>query len=119
MDELLEICEVLFFVPNVQVAKAWYIALFGEQPHFDDENYCAFEVAGSTVGIHPIDDKTSSGVAGQVTYWRVADIHKAIARFESHGCRLFRGPIFGVDKVWVCQLTDPFGNAWGLMQRPQ
>lgn len=119
MDGLLGISEVLFFVPNVQEAKVWYIGLFGKQPLFDDENYCAFEVAGTTVGVHPVDDKTSSGVAGQVAYWHVADIHQAIARFESHGCRLFRGPILGVDKVWVCQLTDPFGNAWGLLQRLQ
>ncbi|MCI0184390.1 hypothetical protein MM817_02687 [Acidibacillus sp. S0AB] len=119
MDGVMGVCEVLFFVPDVQEAKAWYMKLLGTEPYFDDENYCAFDLAGTTVGVHPMDDKTKSGVAGQVTYWRVADLHKTISHFESHGCRLFRGPIFGVDKVWVCQLTDPFGNAWGFMQRPE
>lgn len=32
-----------------------------------------------------------SGIAGQVTYWRVSDIHKTIDHFEAHGCRKFRG----------------------------
>lgn len=118
MDGVMGVCEVLFFVTNVQVAKQWYIELLGTKPHFDDENYCAFDLAGTTVGVHPVDDKTKSGVAGQVTYWKVADIHKMISHFESNGCRLFRGPILGMDKVWVCQIIDPFGNAWGLMQIP-
>ncbi|VDG99744.1 Glyoxalase-like domain [Lysinibacillus sphaericus] len=117
MDGILGVEEVLFFVPNVQEAKQWFIDLLGENPYFDNENYCAFYLANSTVGIHPSDDKVSSGVAGQVTYWRVSDIKESIKHFKSHNCSLFRGPIFGVDKVWVCQLIDPFGNVWGLVEK--
>jgi predicted enzyme related to lactoylglutathione lyase len=111
--------EVLFFVENVQKAKDWYVQLLGNEPFFDDENYCAFHLGTATVGIHPNDGKTTSGVAGQVAYWRVTDIYERIRHFESHGCRLFRGPIFGVDKVWICQLMDPFGNVWGLIEKPE
>jgi predicted enzyme related to lactoylglutathione lyase len=118
MGEILNVDEVLFFVPDVQAAKRWMAELLGEPPHFDDPNYCVFHVANASVGIHRADPKTSPGVAGQVTYWRVSSLQRAIAHFESHGCRLFRGPILGVDKVWVCQLLDPFGNAWGLVERP-
>lgn len=82
MDGVLGIEEVLFFVPDVQDAKQWYIKLLGNEPYFDDKNYCAFHLANYTVAIHQSDEKTSSGVAGQVTYWRVSDIKKTIARFE-------------------------------------
>jgi predicted enzyme related to lactoylglutathione lyase len=118
MGEILAIDEVLFFVPDVQAARKWFVELLESEPYFDDPDYCAFHLANASVGIHRGDRKTSPGVAGQVTYWRVPNIREAIAYFESHGCRLFRGPIFGVDKAWVCQLVDPFGNAWGLVERP-
>jgi predicted enzyme related to lactoylglutathione lyase len=117
MDEILAVDEVLFFVPDVPIARKWYAELLGREPYFDDPSYCAFHLANASVGIHRSDPKTRAGVAGQVTYWRVANIQRAISHFGSHGCRLFRGPIFGADQVWVCQLVDPFGNAWGLVQR--
>ncbi|MFX4301114.1 VOC family protein [Alicyclobacillus tolerans] len=119
MDGILGVDEVLFFVPDVQVAKRWYGELLGVEPYFDHEGYCAFRLANVTVGLHPSDEKNSSGVAGQVTYWRVSDILKTIAHFESHGCSKFRGPTFGVDQVWVCQVKDPFENVWGLVQRSE
>lgn len=119
MDGVLGIEEVLFFVPNVQEAKHWYGDLLGVGPYFDDEGYCAFHLANATVGLHPSDEKNGSGAAGQVTYWRVSNIQETIAHFESHGCREYRGPIFGVDQVWVCQIIDPFGNIWGLVEKPE
>jgi len=118
MDEIVSVDEVLFFVPDVQAAKRWYGELLGKAPYFDNPEYCAFHLANASVGIHRSDPKTSPGVAGQVTYWRVPNIQRAISHFELHGCHLFRGPILGVDKVRVCQLLDPFGNAWGLVERP-
>ncbi|WP_245799182.1 VOC family protein [Virgibacillus siamensis] len=117
MGDLLGVEEVLFFVDDVQDAKKWFSDLLGSEPYFDHANYCAFHAADTTVAVHPSDEKTSSGIAGQVIYWRVADIKKTIAHFESHGCSLFRGPIYGVDEVWVCQLLDPFGNVWGLLEK--
>lgn len=117
MDGILGIDEILFFVPDVSQAKSWYAHLLGQDPIFDDAGYCAFDFANITVGLHPSDDKTSPGVAGQVAYWRVKDISDTIQHFISHGCTLFRGPILGVDNVWICQLKDPFGNVWGLVQK--
>ncbi len=118
MEGLFNVEEVLFFVNNVQQAKKWYIDLLGEPPYFDDENYCAFHLGTATVGLHPSDGKNASGTGGQVVYWRVTDIKKRIKHFESHGCRIYRGPTFGIDKVWICQLIDPFGNVWGLIEKP-
>jgi predicted enzyme related to lactoylglutathione lyase len=119
MEGILGLEEVLFFVENVQEAKVWMMKLLEKKPYFDHEGYCAFHLGSITVGLHPSDSKTVSGVGGQVAYWRVKDIHACIQHFESHGCHLYRGPTFGVDQVWVCQLKDPFGNVWGLIEKPE
>ena len=74
-------------------------------------------MANVTVGLHPNDEKNASGAGGQVTYWRVSDIQQTIAHFEKHGCHKYRGPIIGVDQIPVCQLIDPFGNVWGLVEK--
>ncbi len=117
MDEILGIEEVLFFVANVESAKQWYSDLLGENPYFDEEGYVAFRLANVTIGLHPNDEKNKSGADGQVVYWRVSAIQKAIAHFEDHGCQKYREPIIGVDGVTVCQLIDPFGNVWGFVEK--
>ncbi|WP_227874362.1 VOC family protein [Tumebacillus algifaecis] len=117
MHRIVDVDEVLFFVQDVSEAKRWYMKVFETSPTFDDPNYCTFQLGRVTIGLHPADAKTSAGVAGQVVYWRVEDLQSSIAHFEAHGCTLFRGPILGIDGVHVCQLQDPFGNVWGLVEK--
>ncbi|MCL6488248.1 MAG: VOC family protein [Alicyclobacillus mali] len=117
VDHIVNVDEILHFVPDVQEAKTWYQALLGTGPVFDHEAYCAFRVGDTLIGLHPTDDKTGCGVAGQVAYWRVQDLQRALDHFLAHGCHVFRGPSLGVDGVWVCQVLDPYGHAWGLVQR--
>lgn len=66
MNGVLGVEEVLFFVPDVRTAKHWYKELLGGDPYFDDDRYCAFRLAGATVGLHTADAKNAAGVAGQV-----------------------------------------------------
>ena len=115
--ELRGVDEVLFFVDDVPQAANWIMSLLDKKPAFESENYCSFDLGFCRIGLHPSDEKTSSGVSGQVTYWNVIDLNQAISHFISHGCKLFRGPLTGVDGVDVCQMVDPFGNSWGLVQR--
>lgn len=114
--QLIGIDEVLFFVDNMAEAKEWIKVLLEKEPDFQSENYYSFNLGFCKIGLHPSDSKSSSGVAGQVSYWKVSDMQSAISHFIDHGCRLFRGPIIGVDGVKICQLIDPFGNAWGLIE---
>lgn len=117
MHGILGVEEVLFFVPDVSQAKSWFSEVLELCPTFDDPQYCAFQLGGITIGLHPSDAKTSSGVAGQVVYWRVANLQATIDHFVAHGCTLFRGPIVGIDGVHICQVQDPFGNVWGLIEQ--
>lgn len=115
-DHLLGVAEVTFFVPDVAAARAWLTGLLGTEPVFDHPQFVAFQAGDQLIGLHPDDEKTSSGVPGQVAYWHVPDLDIAVSHFQAHGCTLFRGPITGIDGPRVCQVRDPFGNVWGLTQ---
>ncbi|HET7579840.1 MAG TPA: VOC family protein [Bacillales bacterium] len=117
MDGILGVEEITFFVQDVGEAKEWYIRLLGSKPVFEHPDFCSFQLGETSIGLHPADGKTPSGIAGQVAYWRVENLEKIIEKFVSHGCEIFRGPIVGVDGVKICQTRDPFGNAWGLIEK--
>jgi hypothetical protein len=54
---IVDIEEVLFFVPDVSQAKKWYMGLLAVSPMFDDPNYCAFQLGKVVIGLHPEDAK--------------------------------------------------------------
>lgn len=116
-DILKGIDEVLFFVDNLGGAKDWIRDLTGKEPAFSSENYYSFNLGFCKIGLHPSDQKCRTGIAGQVAYWNVDDMKDAVEYFIDHGCKIFRGPTIGVDGVSICQMIDPFGNAWGLVKR--
>lgn len=116
MHGILDLDEILFFVPDVNKAKEWYMELLEIRPTFDDPNYCAFQLGRVTIGLHPADAKCATGIAGQVAYWRVEKLQASIDHFIAHGCSIFRGPIVGIDGPQICQMKDPFGNVWGLIE---
>ncbi|PSR34183.1 MAG: bleomycin resistance protein [Sulfobacillus benefaciens] len=107
--------EVTYFVPDLELAKVWYMALFGT-PIFESPEFCLFQGPGIQIGLHPADDKSPARSGGQVVYWAVRDLDQAREFMERIGCQRYRGPIIGVDGFRVCQMQDPFGNVWGLRE---
>lgn len=109
---------VTYFVPDVRAARDFVSQLTGEAPVLDHENLCHFAVGAERITLHPADPKGPVGVAGQVAYWRLADVaalDSMIEWFEGHGGQKYRGPTTGPDGWTVCQVRDPFGNAWGFV----
>lgn len=109
--------EVTYFVPDVAAARDWVSQLTNRAPLLDEANLCQFAVGAGRLTLHPADSKGPAGVAGQVVYWRLEDaegITAAIEWFEAHGGHRHRGPMTGPDGWTVCQVRDPFGNAWGF-----
>ncbi len=113
--KLLGPAEITFFVPDVSQALPWYRTLFGP-PVFNSEHFSIFQGPGIEVGIHLGDAKTNGTSGRTVLYWRVENLHDAMAAMVVLGCRVYREPIIGSDGPAVCQLEDPFGNVWGLRQ---
>lgn len=108
---------VIYHVPDLDSAKAWYAAAFQQQPYFDQPFYVGFNVGGYELGLDP-GGKKSSGPGGSVAYWRVAVLDDAIRHFEGAGARLV-SPLQDVgDGIKVATVADPFGNLIGLIENP-
>ncbi|PSR25220.1 MAG: bleomycin resistance protein [Sulfobacillus thermosulfidooxidans] len=107
--------EVVFFVKDIEEVKRWIQNLLKCAVVFESPEYCSLLVGATKIGLHPRDEKNFGNGSGQVAYWRVHDMEQVISKFQDAGCRLYRGPIRGIDGPMVCQLQDPFGNLWGLV----
>ncbi|MEZ8629998.1 VOC family protein [Vibrio lentus] len=107
---------VLIHVPDVPKGLEWYKKAFPEavpvyHPDFD---FTVLDVNGFSLEIVQSDDKVSEGKKGTVIYWSVIDLSVALARFESLGASLYRGPMEIENGLSMCQFEDPFGNLIGL-----
>ncbi len=108
---------VVYHVPDVARAKAWYSAASGVSPYFDEPFYVGFQVGGCELGLHPDMTGVQSGNKA-VAYWGVANIEEAHAALVAHGATP-ADPIADVGgDIKVATLKDPFGNAIGIIENP-
>ena len=49
----LGLATVIYQVPDLDRAKAWYAQAFGQAPYFDQPFYVGFEIGGYELGLHP------------------------------------------------------------------
>jgi predicted enzyme related to lactoylglutathione lyase len=108
---------VIYHVPDIARAKAWYAAVFGVAPYFDEPFYVGFNVGGYELGLHP--DLAGVQIGNNaVAYWGVADIAAAHAAMLAHGATA-ADPIADVGgDIKVATLKDPFGNVIGIIENP-
>ena len=106
---------VTYPVRDLDKAKAWYTAVFGTAPYFDQPFYVGFAIAGFELGLMPEGEPST---AGSCTYWGVDDIEAEVARIVGLGATV-HGPIQDVGEgIKVAELADPFGNLLGLIYNP-
>ena len=67
---------VIYRVPDLATAKAWYAAAFGIAPYFDEPSYVGFEIGGYELGLHPYESGVQVG-NNAVAYWGVPDMDAA------------------------------------------
>ena len=108
---------VIYPVPDLARAKAWYAAAFQEEPYFDQPFYVGFNIAGYELGLVP-DSATRAGSDGGVAYWRVAAIDEAKQHFVAAGAAVVTEPQDVGGGIQVATLSDPFGNTLGLIENP-
>ena len=106
---------VIYHVPDVDRAKAWYAAAFQQQPYFDQPFYVGFEIGGFELGLLP-DSKP--GLTGTQVYWGVDDIEKEVARIVALGASAHSKIEDVGEGIRVVDLADPFCNILGLIQNP-
>ena len=109
---------VIYHAPDLEKAKAWYSAVLGIQPYFDQPFYVGYNVGGYELALDPDAASTPGGKSGSVTYWGVADAQVAFDWLISLGA-VERSAVQEVgDGIRVATVFDPFGNIFGIIQNP-
>jgi predicted enzyme related to lactoylglutathione lyase len=109
---------VIFRVPDLSRAKAWYSTAFQQQPYFDQPFYVGFNIAGYELGLDPNQSTGQAGPGGSVAYWRVAEIDAAVQHFVRSGATLVSAVQDVGEGIKVATVSDPFGNWIGLIENP-
>jgi predicted enzyme related to lactoylglutathione lyase len=109
---------VIYRVPDLDRAKAWYAAAFQQAPYFDQPFYVGFNIAGYELGLDPDQSTGQPGPGGAVAYWRVAEIDAAVQHFVGAGATLVAAVQDVGEGIKVAAVTDPFGNRIGLIENP-
>lgn len=102
-------------VKDLARSKEWYSKALGVAPRIDTVHYVEFRMGQSGLALAPADEKSPISTGGQIAYWRVHDLERAIERFTIHGARIYRGPLEIENEEAICQLIDPMGGVIGLI----
>ena len=115
---LLGLRTVIFKVPDLARAKAWYSETFGIAPYFDEPFYVGYQHGGFELGLDPDVKKRGPGAGGTVAYWGVTDLAKTLKQLSTRGVEI-AAPLQEVGEgIKVATIRDPFGNEIGLIENP-
>jgi predicted enzyme related to lactoylglutathione lyase len=115
---MMGLATVIYQVTDLDRAKAWYAAAFGQAPYFDEPFYVGFNIAGYELGLHPGESAAHAGPGGTVAYWRVPEIHAAVRHFAAAGAPIVAAVQDVGEGIKVATVSDPFGNLIGLIENP-
>jgi predicted enzyme related to lactoylglutathione lyase len=109
---------VIYRVPDLDRAKAWYARAFQQEPYFDQPFYVGFNIAGYELGLDPDPGGGKTGPGGSVAYWRVDAIEAAVKAFADCGATIAVAVQDVGEGIKVATVADPFGNLIGLLENP-
>ena len=111
----------IYHVDDIDKGKAWYTAVLGVEPYFDEVFYVGFNVSGYELGLQPgqpgastSDDKAD----GAVAYWGVENAAEAFARLIELGATVHEAVQDVGEGIKVATVRDPFGNVFGIIENP-
>jgi predicted enzyme related to lactoylglutathione lyase len=107
---------VIYPVPDLAKATAWYRKVFDVDPYFDEPFYVGFNVGGFELGLIP--DEGAPNAGGAVAYWGVERIATAWPRLLGLGATSLSEPQDVGGGIFVATALDPFGNAIGVIENP-
>ena len=105
---------IIYPAPDLTASKAWYSALLGAAPYFEEEFYVGFNVGGYELGLDPNADPT----VGPVTYWGVPDADTAISRLLEAGATLDNAVRDVGGGIRVATVREPGGSVFGVIENP-
>jgi predicted enzyme related to lactoylglutathione lyase len=107
----------IYHAEDLERAKHWYAGALGVEPYFDEPFYVGFNIGGYELGLDP-DLSNIKRRNYAVAYWGVADARAAYARLLALGATAHTEPNEVGGGIVVAAVTDPFGNALGLIENP-
>ncbi|MCW2601450.1 MAG: bleomycin resistance protein [Frankiales bacterium] len=105
---------VIHPVDDLDAAKAWWTALLGFGPYFDQPFYVGFEVAGYELGLLP----GSNPAEGALTYWGVADAQAAVDAAVALGAEVHTPPSDVGEGIVTATVRTPQGALVGFIVNP-
>jgi predicted enzyme related to lactoylglutathione lyase len=108
----------IYYVPDIEQAKAWYRSVLGIDPYFDQPFYVGFNVGGFELGLHPAGAEQAPGAAGVAAYWGVEQLAPVWARLLELGAMPIEKPQDVGGGIQVAAVQDPFGNRLGIIENP-
>jgi predicted enzyme related to lactoylglutathione lyase len=114
MTTFLGLRTVIYPAPDLAASKAWFSALLGVEPYFDQPFYVGYEVAGYELGLDPNADPAD----GARTYWGVADADAALAQLLAAGASEHQAVTDTGDGIRVASVREPGGAVLGVIENP-
>ncbi len=118
-SKMLGLRTTIYKVDDVEKAMAWYSRAFGTEPYFDDAFYVGFNIGGFELGLMKDETPADSKTANVLTYWGVENVEAAVAHFIGLGAAVIEKPTNVGGEIVVGAVTDPWGNAVGLVFNPE
>jgi predicted enzyme related to lactoylglutathione lyase len=112
--KLLGLRTTIYPAPDLEKSKAWFTALLGHEPYFDQPFYVGYNVAGYELGLDPTADPTE----GAQSYWGVPDAAAAVAELVAQGAEIVLDATETGDGIRVARVRDPMGNVIGVIENP-
>lgn len=105
---------VIYPSSDLAADKAWWSALLGVAPYFDQSFYVGFSVAGYELGLLPDADPAD----GALVYWGVDDVGAAVQDAIARGS-VEHSPVSDVgDGIVTATVRTPAGTVLGLIHNP-
>jgi predicted enzyme related to lactoylglutathione lyase len=118
MSKFLGLRTLIYKVPDLDGAKAWYTKIFGVAPYFDEPFHVGFEIGGYEFGLQPLEGSSPALGARVSTYWGVDNVQAVYDQLLAAGATPFEEPMEVGDGIIVAAVQDPWGNVFGVIYNP-
>src|ERR1700712_2962687 len=112
--QLLGLRTVIYPSPDLEASKAWFSALLGIEPYFDQPFYVGFNAGGYELGLLPDGNPAD----GALIYWGVTDVPAAVADAIAQGATEHTPPAEVGDGIVTATVRTPQGAIVGFIVNP-
>ena len=109
---------VIYGVPDLTKAKAWYSVAFSVLPYFDESFYVGFNIGGYELGLVPAEEAEVKGSRSVMAYWGVNNAEAAYKSLIEKGAQEHEAVHHVGGEIYVGSIYDPFGNIIGIIENP-